>query len=73
MFSSQTLPFFRRLGGLQIVQTLVKRANEMNLVQDAVVPYKEDFVRMARKSLSDNESSVTAIASGILQELAGWP
>lgn len=40
---------------------------------DLLVPYKEVINNVARKSLADSESQVTATASKITQTLTWWP
>ena len=43
------------------------------LFMDLLVPYKEVIHNVARKSLADSESQVTATASKINQAMAWWP
>lgn len=43
------------------------------LLLEAVLPYKEKIVGMARQSFSDNESEVTAAASQITLAITPWP
>ncbi len=45
----------------------------LTLLMDLSVPYKEVVHNVARKSLADSESQVTAIASKINQTMAWWP
>jgi hypothetical protein len=43
------------------------------LFMDLSVPYKEVIQNVARKSLADSESQVTATASKINQTMTWWP
>lgn len=45
----------------------------LTLFMDLSVPYKEVIHNVARKSLADSESQVTATASKINQTMAWWP
>jgi hypothetical protein len=46
---------------------------EKQLTLEALLPHKEEMVRLARASLSDSESKVTALSSEILGNMAWWP
>ena len=45
----------------------------MPLFHHVAVPYKEKIIDLARKSLADNESQVTATASKITLTMVWWP
>jgi len=71
-----------RLAGLELLLSLVSRVgnqkmsdvdSEKQLIMEAILPYKERIVAVARKSLADNESQVTATASKITLTMAWWP
>ena len=70
-----------RLAGLKILESLCNRAIQKGSVQnqegqiilEALLPYKEQIVKLARRSLSDNESKVTAISSTICGIISWWP
>jgi proteasome component ECM29 len=71
-----------RLAGLELLHSLVSRVGnqkmsvvdaEKQLIMEAILPYKELIIGVARKSLADNESQVTAAASKITQSMAWWP
>lgn len=69
-----------RAAGLELLLSLVSRVkqrgrNDPNnqLVMEAILPYKEKIVGIARKSLSDNESQVTAAASKLTVAMNWWP
>jgi hypothetical protein len=74
-----------RYSGLKILQCLTSRAGkgsamstgadlqEKQLTLEALLPHKEEMVRLARASLSDSESKVTALGSEILGNMAWWP
>ena len=46
---------------------------ERQLIMEAILPYKELIIGVARKSLADSVSQVTAAASKITQTMAWWP
>lgn len=46
---------------------------EQQLVLEAVLPHKEDILRLLRKSLSDSEPAVTAACSDVLSGMSWWP
>jgi hypothetical protein len=75
-----------RYSGLNILHCLTSRAGkgtasasngsdlqEKQLTLEALLPHKEEMVRLARASLSDSESKVTALSSQILGNMAWWP
>lgn len=70
-----------RVAKLKILCCLCNRAkatqfstdNEKQLMLEALLPLKEKILSMANKSLSDNESDVTALASKIIAAMAWWP
>ena len=66
-----------RQAGLELVLSLMNRVGKQRvsdqLLLEAVLPYKENIVTMARKSLADNESEVTATASRISLAMSWWP
>jgi hypothetical protein len=74
-----------RYSGLKILHCLTSRAGkgaatstgsdlqEKQLTLEALLPHKEEMVRLARASLSDSESKVTALSSEILGNMAWWP
>lgn len=63
-----------RLSGLEILEAVVNRANkETRTLLDALLPYKEEILRMAKESLADSESRVTALASVVIRNMATWP
>ena len=71
-----------RLAGLELHHSLVSRVGnqkmssvdaEKQLIMEAILPYKELIIGVARKSLADSVSQVTAAASKITQTMAWWP
>lgn len=71
-----------RLSGLELLLSLVNRVGnqkmssvdpEKQLIMESILPYKETIIDLARRSLSDNESQVTATASKITLVMAWWP
>lgn len=69
-----------RAAGLELLLSLVSRVKqagrndpENQLAMEAILPYKEKIVAIARKSLSDNESQVTAVASKLTVAMSWWP
>eukprot|EP00986_Skeletonema_menzelii_P019099 scaffold27064_cov167-Skeletonema_menzelii.AAC.1 len=69
-----------RAAGLELLLSLVSRVKqrgqhdpENQLIMEAILPYKEKIVGIARKSLSDNESQVTAAASKLTVAMNWWP
>lgn len=78
-----------RYSGLKILHCLTSRAakgtasasgmstgsdlQEKQLTLEALLPHKEEMVRLARASLGDSESKVTALSSEILGNMAWWP
>ena len=84
--ASQTLKdkkFWKvRASGLNLLLSLVNRVgnqkmstadSDKQLIMEAILPYKEQIIDVARKSLADNESQVTATASKITLTMAWWP
>lgn len=47
--------------------------SEKQLIMEAILPYKERIVDLARRSLADSEAKVTAAASKITLTMAWWP
>jgi hypothetical protein len=77
---SIVLNMLNRYSGLKILHWLISRAGkggsdlqEKQLTLEALLPHKEEMVRLARVSLSDSESKVTALSSEILGNMAWWP
>jgi len=69
-----------RAAGLELLLSLVRRVKQRGrtdpdnqLVMEAILPYKEKIVGIARRSLSDNESQVTAAASKLTVAMNWWP
>jgi len=70
-----------RLAGLCILKSLSDRVSqkgnideqERQVIFEALLPYKEQIIKLARRSLSDNESKVTAIGSAICGAISWWP
>ena len=78
---SDSFPYHRQ-AGLELLLFLVSRVgnqkmssvdSEKQLIMEAILPYKEQIIDVARKSLADNESQVTATASKITLTMAWWP
>ena len=47
--------------------------NEEQLILEALLPLKEEMLKMAKSHLTDTESSVSAISSEIITSMAWWP
>lgn len=73
-----------RLAKLKILSCLCSRSgnrtsiktndtNEMQLMLEALLPLKERMTIIAKSSLTDAESKVTAMASEIIASMAWWP
>jgi len=71
-----------RLSGLELLLSLVDRVGKQKvsavdsdnqLILEAILPYKERIIAVARKCLADNESQVTAAASRVSLTMAWWP
>lgn len=66
-----------RQAGLELLLSLVNRVGKQRLGEnnelESVLPYKEKIIAVARRSLSDNESQVTATASQITLAISSWP
>jgi len=71
-----------RLSGLELLLSLVDRVGKQKvsavdsdnqLILEAILPYKERIIAVARKCLADNEAQVTAAASRISLTMAWWP
>jgi hypothetical protein len=66
-----------RQAGLELLLSLVNRVGKHKvcdqLLLEAILPYKEKIASIARQSLSDNESQVTATASQITLAMSLWP
>jgi hypothetical protein len=48
-------------------------SEEKQLTLEALLPHKEEMLRLVRSSLSDTESKVTALSSEILGNMVWWP
>ena len=73
---------FSRQAGLELILSVVSRVGnqkvsdtdpESQLVMEAILPYKEEIISLARQSLLDNEAQVTATASKITLAMSWWP
>jgi hypothetical protein len=78
-----------RVAGLTLLKSLVSRAGTGNsnlssvstsetklkqqMVLEALLPFKEDILKLARSSLKDSQSEVTAVASELCGLVAWWP
>lgn len=74
-----------RFAGLSLLRTLVQRPGTSvvmdstdhddgkQLVLEAILPHKEEIMRLARRSLADSEAKVTALGSDIIGLMAWWP
>ena len=58
---------------LSLIDRVGKQKLSDELLLEAVLPYKEKILNVARQSLSDNESQVTATASEISLAMGWWP
>ena len=47
--------------------------NEKQLALETLLPHKESILQLARSSLTDNESKVTALASEVSSAMTWWP
>jgi proteasome component ECM29 len=47
--------------------------NESRLILEALLPQKEKILKLVRKSLQDDESQVTSVATEVLNAMASWP
>ena len=59
--------------GLILLEGLVDRANADVTILEAVLPHKEDMMKLLRKCLADSQHQVTAKSSAILQSASQWP
>lgn len=77
-----------RFAGLNILHALVSRAgtrafendrsksteeSDRQLRLEAILPQKDEIMKLARKALSDPEAKVTALSSDILGLVSWWP
>jgi proteasome component ECM29 len=62
-----------RQAGLVLLEGLVNRANSDVTILEAVLPHKEDMMKLLRKCLADSQHQVTAKSSTILQNASQWP
>jgi proteasome component ECM29 len=67
-----------RHAGLRLVEAMIQRAGsssnkKVDIVLEALLPYKEDFQKILRKGLSDAEPRVTSLSSEILVQMSWWP
>lgn len=46
---------------------------EKQLALETLLPHKETILQLARSSLTDNESKVTALASDVINAMVWWP
>jgi len=51
----------------------VQSDSERQLILEAVLPYKEDILRLLRASLADSEATVTALSTEVLGGMSWWP
>mmetsp|Transcript_13480 Transcript_13480/g.27911 ORF Transcript_13480/g.27911 Transcript_13480/m.27911 type:complete len:954 (-) Transcript_13480:1673-4534(-) len=80
--AQQDRKFWRvRHAGLKVLEALVMRVGrsteksdqEKRLVLEAILPFKEELLRLLRTSLRDSEAKVTALSTEILTGMAWWP
>ena len=50
-----------------------KVEGEKQLVLEAMLPHKEEIMKLARRSLADPEAKVTALSSEIIGLMSWWP
>jgi hypothetical protein len=64
-----------RFAGLQLLTKLVGRVNTgpKELVLDALLPFKEIFLLLAKSMLRDSEAQITALSSELVSSMAWWP
>lgn len=75
-----------RFAGVKVLHSLIARAGRNDgsgssrvdrekqlLILEAILPYKEDMLRLLRSSLADSEAKVTALSSDCLAGMSGWP
>jgi hypothetical protein len=71
-----------RQAGLELLLSLVNRVGKQKvsapdpdnqMLMESILPYKEKITGLARQSLSDNESQVTAVASKVTMAMSWWP
>ena len=69
-----------RAAGLELLYSLVSRVKQLGrsdpenqLLLEAILPFKEKIIGIARRSLTDNESQVTATASKLTVAMSWWP
>ena len=66
-----------REAGLRLLGALIRRAGPSSaqregLLLDALLPYKEDMLRLLRASLTDSEPAVTALSTELLSLMSWW-
>jgi hypothetical protein len=49
------------------------RSSEAQLALEALLPFKEDVLKLLRSTLSDTEPQNTSLSTEILSSMAGWP
>ena len=62
-----------RVAGLILLEELVSRANGDVTILEAVLPHKEDMMKLLRRCLADSQHQITAKSSAILQSTSQWP
>jgi len=70
-----------RLAGLKILESLAERAGksteksdkERQLMLESILPFKEELIGILRKTLTDSEVKVTALATKVLTKVSWWP
>jgi hypothetical protein len=65
------------MAGVEVLQSLTSRAgkcsNDEPLMLEAILPQKEDILRLLRTSLTDSEAKVTALSSTVFSDMTWWP
>jgi len=70
-----------RCAGFQVLQSLVRRVGPNRSTRDeaqqflleAVLPHKEDILRLLNLGIKDSEAPVTALCSSVLIDMSWWP
>ncbi len=60
-------------GNVDNFQSIDPKAQERQLVLEAVLPLKETISMLTKQTLRDSEATVTALASQILSSMTWWP
>jgi len=58
---------------MRVGRSTEKSDQEKRLVLEAILPFKEELLRLLRTSLRDSEAKVTALSTEILTGMAWWP